>query len=61
MATNKELETQVKALTQQVARVQASNSDLRDELVIMKNNYVKLVEQLTERLEAVHTRFRANN
>ncbi len=58
MATNKELEKQVKTLTERLSRVQASNSHLLDEVAILKNNYNKLVADLSERLEAVHKAFR---
>jgi len=57
MSTNKELETQVKNLNERVIRLQASNSNFKDELVILQHNYTRLVNQMNERLEAVHTRF----
>lgn len=64
MATNKELEIQVSTLTERVSRLTSSNSNLKDELMILKSNYTKLVKQMNERLEAVHSRFQgsaANN
>jgi len=60
MVTNKELEIQVNKLQERVARLTSSNSNLKDELIILKSNYVKLVNQMNERLEAVHTRFRGS-
>jgi len=60
MATIKELETQLESVNTRLARVQVSNSELRDEIVVLKTNYGVLVEQVSERLEAIHTRFRSN-
>ncbi|QDP51441.1 MAG: hypothetical protein GOVbin630_139 [Prokaryotic dsDNA virus sp.] len=60
MATNKELEVLVAQLKQDVLRLQKSNSTLRDEMVMLKNNYSKLVEELSTRLEFIHDRFQAN-
>lgn len=59
MATNKELEKQVKTLSERLSRVQSSNSQLRDELVVLKSNYNNLVSELSERLEAIQKAFRA--
>ena len=61
MATVKELESQLEKVSARLARVQASNSELRDEIVTLKHNYSVLVEQVSERLEAIHTRFRSSN
>ncbi len=58
MATNKELEVQVKQLNQKVTRLQTSNSQLRDELVVIKGHYTKLVNEMSERLEVIHKTFR---
>ena len=60
MATIKELETQLENVNVRLARVQVSNSELRDEIVVLKNNYGVLVEQVSERLEAIHTRFQGS-
>ena len=60
MATIKELETQLESVNPRLARVQVSNSELRDEIVVLKNNYGVLVEQVSERLEAIHTRFQGS-
>ena len=58
MATEyKELEIQVKKLNEHVSKLQASNSRLKDDLVALQHNYTRLVTQMNERLEAVHTRF----
>lgn len=57
MATNKQLETQVNTLTERVTRLQTSNSELRDELTILKHNYSKLVTDMSTRLEVIHNTF----
>lgn len=61
MATNKQLETQVTRLNETVTRLQSSNSELRDELVILKNNYSQLVQELSRKLEVIDGRFRGQN
>lgn len=61
MATNKQLEAQVVTLKEAVTRLQASNSNLRDEMVALKNNYSLLVKQLSHKLEVIDTRFRGTN
>jgi predicted nuclease with TOPRIM domain len=58
MATNKQLEAQVNTLTERVARLSSSNSELRDEMVVLKNNYSKLVNEMSQRLEVIHNTFR---
>ena len=55
--TNKQLETQVNTLSELVTRLQASNSELRDELVVIKNNYTTLVSEMSQRLETIHNTF----
>ena len=57
MATVKDLEEQVNKLNARMTRLQTSNSELKDELVVMKKNYSVLVKEVSERLEAIHTRF----
>ena len=59
--TNKQLdlETKVTALTESVSRLQASNSDIRDELVSLKSNYATLVNEMSQRLEAIQSTFQA--
>jgi len=54
--THKEskIEQEVKNLTNQVNRLQSCNSQLLDEVATLKNNYTKLVEDVSARLEAVH-------
>ncbi len=59
MATNKELQVKIVNLNERVARLQASNSELRDEMLVLKNNYTTLVKEVSERLEVIHNRFRA--
>ena len=61
MSTNKELDVKVKQLNERVSKLQSSNSKLKDEILIMQNNYSRLVEQMNERLEAVHNRFQVKN
>lgn len=61
MSTNKELDVKVKQLNERVSKLQSSNSKLKDEILIMQNNYSRLVEQMNERLEAVHSRFQAKS
>ncbi len=60
MATNKELEILVKKLDERLNRVQRTNSELRDELTILKNNYSTLVKEMSVRLEVIHNRFQSN-
>jgi peptidoglycan hydrolase CwlO-like protein len=57
MATVKQLEEQVSKLSENVSRLQTSNSELRDELVVVKNNYNTLVQEMSTRLEVIHNRF----
>ena len=52
------VETQFDELSQKVARLQATTSELRDEIALLKNNYNILVKELSERLEVVHKKFR---
>ena len=61
MATVKDLESQLEKINARLSRMQASNSELRDEIITLKHNYGVLVEQVSERLEAIHTRFQSNN
>tara|TARA_Y100000114_G_scaffold106298_1_gene99575 strand:- start:2338 stop:2520 length:183 start_codon:yes stop_codon:yes gene_type:complete len=57
MATNKQLEQQVTALEKRVSKLSATNSQLRDEVMILKNNYTTLVKEVSQRFEAVQKRF----
>jgi len=59
--TNKELETQVNTLSKRVASLQNSNSELRDELASIKNNYTTLVNEMSQRLEVIHNTFQPKN
>ena len=59
MVTNEELLKQVENLSKHVTRVQASNSELRDELAVLKSNYNNFTEQVSERLEVVFNTFQA--
>ena len=57
--TNKELETQMNTLSKRVTNLQNSNSELRDELASIKNNYTALVSEMSQRLEVIHNTFQA--
>ena len=59
MPTNNELAAEVKSLSDRVSRLQASTSELRDEVVVLKNNYSTLVKEMSTRLEVIHSRFQA--
>jgi len=54
MPTNNQIQEQVIKLNAQVAQLAISNSNLNDEISLLKNNYGKLVEEVNLRLEAVH-------
>jgi len=54
MPTDKKLEQQVEKLTSQVNNLTNSNSQLLDEVAVLKNNYNRLVEDIGARLEVVH-------
>ena len=60
MATNKELEKLVQDLAESVNSLQVSNSNLRDDVVLLQHNYSKLVKEVSTRLEAIHGRFQSN-
>jgi predicted secreted Zn-dependent protease len=51
---NKALQQKVDKLTDQVSQLASSNSQLFDEVTILKNNYSRLVEDVSARLEVVH-------
>ena len=57
MATTKELTEQVIALEKRIAQLSTTNSRLTDEVAILKHNYSNLVEDVSERFEAVAKRF----
>ena len=57
MATNKQLEKQVAALEKRVSRLTSTNSQLLDEVIILKKNYTTLVTEVSERFAAVAERF----
>ena len=59
MPTNNELAAEVKSLSERVAQLQTSNSELRDDIVVLKNNYNTLVKEMSTRLEVIHNRFQA--
>ena len=56
--SNEKLETQVTKLETKVDRVTRSNSELRDELTELKNNYSKLVEGVNNRFQLFEKTFR---
>ena len=58
MATNKQLSEQVKTLENRVTQLTKTNSQLLDEVAIIKKNYTTLVGEITERFQAVQKRFR---
>ena len=57
MATTKELSEQVNALQNRVAQLTKTNSQLLDEVTVLKNNYTTLVTEVSQRFEAVQKRF----
>tara|TARA_R100001129_G_scaffold103066_1_gene70413 strand:+ start:570 stop:749 length:180 start_codon:yes stop_codon:yes gene_type:complete len=57
MATNKQLEQQVIALEKRVSQLSSVNSQLLDEVTILKNNYSDLVTEVSQRFEVVRKRF----
>jgi len=57
MATTKELTDQVTALEKRVTQLSKTNSQLLDEVVLLKNNYTTLVTEVSQRFEAVQKRF----
>ena len=57
MATTKELTEQVATLQKRVSQLTSTNSRLVDEVAILKTNYSNLVEDVSERFEAVAKRF----
>ena len=57
MATNKELTVEVKNLQERVTTLQNSNSNLRDEIVQLKTNYTRLVDEVSQRLQMIHNTF----
>lgn len=57
MATNKQLEQQVTALEKRVSQLSVTNSQLRDEVLLLQNNYTTLVKEVSQRFEAVQKRF----
>tara|TARA_R100001591_G_scaffold94532_1_gene100367 strand:- start:2553 stop:2732 length:180 start_codon:yes stop_codon:yes gene_type:complete len=58
MATTKELTEQVNALEKRVAQLTKTNSQLLDEVTVIKNNYTTLVNEIGQRFQAVQKRFR---
>tara|TARA_Y100000114_G_scaffold14216_1_gene11546 strand:- start:384 stop:566 length:183 start_codon:yes stop_codon:yes gene_type:complete len=58
MATNKQLSEQVKTLENRITQLTKTNSQLLDEVAVLKKNYTTLVGEITERFQAVQKRFR---
>ena len=58
MANTKELTEQVNALEKRVAQLTKTNSQLLDEVTVIKNNYTTLVNEIGQRFQAVQKRFR---
>tara|TARA_Y100000592_G_scaffold84259_1_gene134948 strand:+ start:353 stop:532 length:180 start_codon:yes stop_codon:yes gene_type:complete len=59
MATTKELTEQVTALQKRVAQLSKTNSQLLDEVTVLKKNYTTLVTEVSQRFEAVQKRFQS--
>ena len=57
MPTNKELQFEVNELKERLARLQVSNSRLRDEVAQLRSNYSNLVEGVNTRFEDLRTNF----
>ena len=57
MPTNKELELDLDTLKEQLLTVRQRNSDLMDEVAIMKSKMTTLVESLNVRFENIDRRF----
>lgn len=53
MATNKELEVKIKECDKRISALAAANSQLTDEVHVLRSNYNKLVEDMNKRLENV--------
>ena len=53
MATNKELEAQIKDCNNRISALATANSKLTDEIFVLKSNYTKLVSDVSSRLETV--------
>ena len=54
MANNKDLETWVRDFDARLSNLATTNSQLTDEVVILKKNYNRLVEDMNTRLKVVH-------
>ena len=57
MPTNKELQFEVNELKERLARLQVSNSRLRDEVAQLRSNYSNLVEGVNTRFEDLRANF----
>ena len=57
MATNKELEIKIKECNKRISALASANSQLTDEVYVLKNNYNKLVEDVKSRMETVAKKF----
>ena len=57
MATTKELTQKITTLQNQVTQLTKVNSQLLDEVAVLKNNYTTLVTEVSQRFEAVAKRF----
>tara|TARA_B100000424_G_C22919616_1_gene489346 strand:+ start:957 stop:1139 length:183 start_codon:yes stop_codon:yes gene_type:complete len=58
MATTKQLTEQVDALEKKVSQLTMRNSQLLDEVSLLKKNYSTLVTEVSQRFEVLHERFR---
>ena len=57
MPTNRELEVEVGTLKEQLQSVRQRNSELMDEMAIVKSKVSSLVESLNVRFESIDRRF----
>jgi len=57
MATAKELTQQINVLEQRITQLTKTNSQLLDEVTVLKSNYNTLVTEVSQRFEAVQKRF----
>ncbi len=57
MATTKELTQKITTLQNQVTQLTKVNSQLLDDVAVLKNNYTTLVTEVSQRFEAVAKRF----
>tara|TARA_R110002110_G_scaffold50814_6_gene149855 strand:+ start:12 stop:224 length:213 start_codon:yes stop_codon:yes gene_type:complete len=57
--TARQTNNETRLLKEEVSKLRTSNSDLKDELVVLQTNYNNLVEQLNSRFEDMRGRVSA--